>query len=62
MADGNSVEGGRYLGADGRLHDAHGKYLDGDTRDAQVKAEQQQSAGGESEAPKKAKRKSKAKA
>lgn len=45
MADGNTVAGGRYMGADGRLHDAHGKYLDGDDTDAKVKAEQRQAAG-----------------
>ena len=52
MADGNTEPGGRYLGADGRLHDAHGKPLDAGDPDAEAKAEQERVA-----APKKSAKK-----
>lgn len=42
---GETVPGGRYFGADGRLHDAHGKHLDAGDPDAEALAEQRRSAG-----------------
>lgn len=42
---GESVPGGRYLGADGRLHDANGNLLDKGDANADAKAEQRRAAG-----------------